>query len=71
MLHSGDVFVSRTRGGTFFHRTIVEMADGDARAAERVAQRNFDLFAIYCPGLYSVDAVDRLLVMVAAVDRRR
>src|SRR5262249_44666301 len=46
---------------------VVEPVNGAARNAERLAGPDVDLLSVDRPGQHSVDAVDRLLVMVVAV----
>src|SRR5271157_3357405 len=46
---------------------VIEPMNGAARNAERLSRPDIDLFSIDSPSQHSVDAVDRLLVMVVAV----
>src|ERR1700730_8872329 len=48
---------------------VIEPVNGAARNAERLPGPNLDWFSIDSPGQHSVDAVNRLLVMVVTVRR--
>src|SRR5580692_2796270 len=50
---------------------VIEPVDCAARDAQRLAWPHLDLFSINRPGHQSLDAVDRLLVMVMAMRWRR
>src|SRR5713101_1477775 len=50
---------------------VIEPVNGAARNAECLSRPDVDLFSVDCPDQDSVDAIDRLLVMVVAMRRCR
>jgi hypothetical protein len=49
---------------------VVEPMNGSSRYAEGLARPYFDLFSVHGPRQHSVDAVDRLFVMIVTMRRR-